>query len=178
MNSYLWQGNSELRNQPLTKQSTTSVLHCHKDEYLRITSTAILFPPFSRHHEERAKQRQQGQQKTQRTFPAHTRQRCQNNSAVPWMHIWNGKRQRWTRCRVLSVHSTGIHTASPASAARAAVKVEKVRRPTVSAVGSSEEWSYFLTLELRAKTASYNYLNVATNSYARPNKEHRRLANK
>ena len=81
MNSYLWQGNSELRNQPLTKQSTTSVLHCHKDEYLCITSTAILFRPFSRHHEERAKQRQRGQQKTQRTCPAHTRQQCQNTSA-------------------------------------------------------------------------------------------------
>ena len=79
---------------------------------------------------------------------------------------------------LLSVHSTGIHTASPASAAWAAAKVEKVRRPTVSAAGSSEEWSYFLTLELRGKTGSYNYLNVATNSYARPNKEHRRLANK
>ena len=100
MNSYLWQGYSELRNQPLTKQSTTSVLHCHKDEYLRITSTAILFPLYSQHHEERAKQRQRGQQKTQRTF-RHT----QDNNAkipvpVPWMHIRNGKRPRWTRCRV------------------------------------------------------------------------------
>ena len=46
---------------------------------------------------------------------------------------------------LLSVHSTGIHTASLASAAPAAAKVVKVRRPTVSAVGSSEEWSYFLT---------------------------------
>ena len=46
---------------------------------------------------------------------------------------------------LLSVHSTGTHTASPASAAPAAARVEKVRRPTVSAAGSSEEWSYFLT---------------------------------
>ena len=46
---------------------------------------------------------------------------------------------------LLSVHSTGTHSASPASAAPAATKVEKVRRPTVSAGGSSEEWSYFLT---------------------------------
>ena len=46
---------------------------------------------------------------------------------------------------LLSVHSTGTHTDSPASAAPAAARVEKVRRPTVSAAGSSEEWSYFLT---------------------------------
>ena len=45
---------------------------------------------------------------------------------------------------MLSVHTTGTHTASPASAAPAAAKVAKVRRPTVSAAGSSEEWSYFL----------------------------------
>ena len=46
---------------------------------------------------------------------------------------------------LLLVHSTGTHTASPASAAPAATKVEKVWRPTVSAAGSSEEWSFFLT---------------------------------
>ena len=46
---------------------------------------------------------------------------------------------------LLSVHSTGTHTASPASTAPAAAKIEKVRRPTVSAAGFSEEWSYFLT---------------------------------
>ena len=46
---------------------------------------------------------------------------------------------------LLSVHSTGIHTASPASAALPATKVVKVRRHTASAAGSSEEWSYFLT---------------------------------
>ena len=99
MNSYLWQGNSELRNQPLTKQSTTSVLHCHKDKYLRITSTAILFPLFSRHHEERANNDNEDNKKHK--GPS---QHIQDNNAkitvpVHWMHIWNGKRQRWTRCR-------------------------------------------------------------------------------
>ena len=46
---------------------------------------------------------------------------------------------------LLSVHSTGTHAASPTSAAPAAAKVEKIRRPTVSAAGSSEELSNFLT---------------------------------
>ena len=46
---------------------------------------------------------------------------------------------------LLSVHSTGTHTASPASAALAAAKVKKVQWPTVSAAGSIEEWLYFLT---------------------------------
>ena len=32
-----------------------------------------------------------------------------------------------------------------AAAAPTTAKVERVRRPTVSAAGSSEEWSYFLT---------------------------------
>ena len=50
---------------------------------------------------------------------------------------------------LLSVHSSGTHTAQGhASAAPVVIpntKLEKVRRPTISAAGSSEDWSYFLT---------------------------------
>ena len=48
---------------------------------------------------------------------------------------------------LLTVHSNGTHvqtTSQPATQATTA-KVEKVRRPTISSAGSSEEWSYFLT---------------------------------
>ena len=47
---------------------------------------------------------------------------------------------------LLMVHSNGTQvqtTSQPATQATA--KVEKVRRPTISSAGSSEEWSYFLT---------------------------------
>ena len=40
---------------------------------------------------------------------------------------------------LLSVHSTGTHTAPEVT------KLEKVRHPTISASGSSKDWSYFLT---------------------------------
>ena len=47
---------------------------------------------------------------------------------------------------LISVHSTGTHTAAaPSTSGNAAAKVEKVRRPTISTAGSSEDWSYFLT---------------------------------
>lgn len=49
---------------------------------------------------------------------------------------------------LLSVHSSGVHvtpgtvnTINPNSN----TKLERVRRPTISAAGSSEDWSYFLT---------------------------------
>lgn len=49
---------------------------------------------------------------------------------------------------LLSVHSTGTHTAPAAAASptlTTTAKLERVWRPTVPAAGSSEEWSYFLT---------------------------------
>ena len=47
---------------------------------------------------------------------------------------------------LMSVHSTGTHTAAaPSTSGNAAAKVEKVCRPTISTAGSSEDWSYFLT---------------------------------
>ena len=44
---------------------------------------------------------------------------------------------------LILVHSAGTHTIPPTSATTA--KVKKHWRPTVSATGSSEEWSYFLS---------------------------------
>ena len=51
------------------------------------------------------------------------------------------------RPTLLNIHFTGTHQPSntTSSAQATAAKVEKVRRPTVSVAGSSEEWSYFLT---------------------------------
>ena len=50
---------------------------------------------------------------------------------------------------MLSVHSQGTHATPGVATATPSVtsntKLEKVRRPTVSAAGSSEDWSYFLT---------------------------------
>ena len=47
---------------------------------------------------------------------------------------------------LISVHSAGTHTAAALSAGgNVAAKVEKVRHPTISTAGSSEDWSYFLT---------------------------------
>ena len=47
--------------------------------------------------------------------------------------------------RLLDIHSATAHAPSaPAPAPRTAVKAEKVRRPTVSAAGTSEAWAYFL----------------------------------
>lgn len=50
---------------------------------------------------------------------------------------------------LLSVHSQGAHTAPGVAAAAPSAapntKLERVRRPTISAAGSSEDWSYFLT---------------------------------
>jgi hypothetical protein len=48
---------------------------------------------------------------------------------------------------LISVHSKGAHSTAPTTTATPnwTAKIEKVRRPTVSSAGSSEEWSYFLT---------------------------------
>lgn len=47
---------------------------------------------------------------------------------------------------MLLVHSEGTHaTAATAPSVLSNTKLEKIRRPTISAAGSSEDWSYFLT---------------------------------
>ena len=50
---------------------------------------------------------------------------------------------------LLQIHSTGVHNNNQATNTRtginATAKIEKVRRPTISAAGSSEEWTYFQT---------------------------------
>ena len=46
---------------------------------------------------------------------------------------------------LLSVHSSGAHTAQGAPNVTLNTKLERVRCPTISAAGSSEDWSYFLT---------------------------------
>ena len=47
---------------------------------------------------------------------------------------------------LLQMHCTDVHTppTTPTNTS-SSVKAEKVRRPTISSAGSSEEWSYFLT---------------------------------
>ena len=46
---------------------------------------------------------------------------------------------------LISVHSTGTHTAAaPSTSGNAAARVENVHCPTISTAGSSEDWSYFL----------------------------------
>ena len=46
---------------------------------------------------------------------------------------------------LISVHSKGAHSPGQAHTGSAHAKVEKVKRPTVSSAGTSEEWSYFKT---------------------------------
>ena len=48
---------------------------------------------------------------------------------------------------LLSVHSKGVHTSTENSGTQhtIAAKIEKVRRPTISAAGTSEDWTYFQT---------------------------------
>ncbi|KAK2564365.1 hypothetical protein P5673_011790 [Acropora cervicornis] len=47
---------------------------------------------------------------------------------------------------LISVHSNGTHVAAPTTSQHTnAAKIERVKRPTISAAGSSEEWTYFLT---------------------------------
>ena len=47
--------------------------------------------------------------------------------------------------RLLDIHSTTAHAAPrPAPAQATAAKAEKVRRPVISAAGTSETWAYFL----------------------------------
>lgn len=47
---------------------------------------------------------------------------------------------------LISVHSNGTHVAAPTHSQHTnAAKIERVKRPMISAAGSSEEWTYFLT---------------------------------
>ena len=46
--------------------------------------------------------------------------------------------------RLLDIHSSTAHAAPTPTSTRATAKAEKVRRPTVSAAGTSEAWAYFL----------------------------------
>ena len=47
---------------------------------------------------------------------------------------------------LISVHSSGTHTSATTNSQHTnAAKIEKVKRSTISATGSSEEWRYFLT---------------------------------
>jgi hypothetical protein len=51
---------------------------------------------------------------------------------------------------LLSVHSAGTHTTQATATIQPQIsattaRVEKVRRPTVTAAGSSEDWAYFTT---------------------------------
>ena len=50
---------------------------------------------------------------------------------------------------LLGIHASGAHTPSAPDATppttQLTAKLEKVCRPTITAAGSSEEWSYFLT---------------------------------
>ena len=45
---------------------------------------------------------------------------------------------------LLTTHAL-VHTTGPPSATQSCNKVEKVRRPTISSAGTSEDWSYFLS---------------------------------
>ena len=83
---------------------------------------------------------------------------------------------------LISVHSTGTHTATappPASAGVNAAKIDRVRRPIISTAGSSEDWSYFLTRcrtismqgKSPAKTMSSNYLSVVTINFEKTSHE-------
>jgi cytochrome c oxidase assembly factor 6 len=45
---------------------------------------------------------------------------------------------------ILKIHASGAHP-STAPAPHNDAKVEKVRRPSITTAGSSEEWSYFLS---------------------------------
>ena len=46
--------------------------------------------------------------------------------------------------QLLQLHQVS-HCTKPAATAQPNMKIEKVKRPTISTGGSSEEWSYFLT---------------------------------
>ena len=47
---------------------------------------------------------------------------------------------------LILVHSNGTHVAAPTTSHRTiAAKIERVKGTTISAAGSSEEWTYFLT---------------------------------
>ena len=47
---------------------------------------------------------------------------------------------------LISVHAKGAHTSPPADGTSSqTARIEKVRRPTISSAGTSEEWSYFMT---------------------------------
>ena len=47
---------------------------------------------------------------------------------------------------LISVHAKGAHTSPPADGTSSqTARIEKVRRPTISSAGTSDEWSYFMT---------------------------------
>ena len=46
---------------------------------------------------------------------------------------------------LLQIHASGTHVSSSVIPSTTAAKVDKIRRPTVSIAGTSEDWSYFLT---------------------------------
>ena len=47
---------------------------------------------------------------------------------------------------LLQIHASGSHVSSSATpASTATAKVDRIRRPTISLAGSSQDWSYFLT---------------------------------
>lgn len=46
---------------------------------------------------------------------------------------------------LITVHSKGSHSTPQVQASCNSAKVEKVRRPTITSAGTSEQWSYFTT---------------------------------
>ena len=46
-------------------------------------------------------------------------------------------------CTLLKIHASGAHTQQEGLAVRETARVEKVKRPTITTGGSSEDWSYF-----------------------------------
>ena len=123
----------------------TSALLCHKDEYLHITSTAILVSRYSWHHAADQTPTTRTKKNTKDLPGTHKTTIPKYQCPFPECTYETEDVKDEVAAVLLSVHSTGTHAASPTSAAPATGKVEKIRRPTVSAALSSEEWSYFLT---------------------------------
>eukprot|EP00111_Clytia_hemisphaerica_P017727 TCONS_00052439-protein len=44
---------------------------------------------------------------------------------------------------LLKIHASGVHTPQQGLSVRETAHVEKVKRPTITTGGSSEDWSYF-----------------------------------
>ncbi|GFN77261.1 RNA helicase [Plakobranchus ocellatus] len=55
---------------------------------------------------------------------------------------------------LLDIHSATAHAASTHVHAPTAAKAEKVRHPTITASGTSEEWAYFLRMWADYKQAT------------------------